>query len=789
MKISLNWLKDFIDFDSKVSLKDVVWRLTEATATIEMAHEKGKGLDHVVVGQLLSTHKHPNADHLHLGKVKVNAKDEIQVIYGEKAVVQVGDKIPVAIAPCELPGGKVETRVMRGEKSEGMLCLDSELVPGAPGVLTKFPKSANLGLPVVPLMMLEDTVLEIDNHSLTHRADLFSHIGFARECVALGLATWKKRSVKKVKAGTKALPMKISFENKKISKSYWGTAISGLYAKPSPLWMRRRLEGVGVRPINAIVDITNYVMMELGQPTHAFDLRMLEGKDFFMRLSKSGEKVKTLDGVERKLPEQTIVIESGGRIVDLAGIMGGFDSEIKVDTKQIYFHSSQFDNILIRRAMIALGHRTDGGTMHEKNIEPERSGEGFARGLELFKEIFPEAKFEYRLSSHVHEKSLKRKVTVSSEKMNRHLGIEIPLPTAKKYLTDLGFEVTLKKNILTAQVPAWRTSSIMIPEDLIEEIVRVHGYSKVPALPPLIELKTPVKNQKRTIRNLIQQFLVGKGFLEEANYSFLSEALLSKTGFTDTNSLLAVSRPVNQDFRFMRPYFFPYLLENIARNQLIRAQEWRTFEMGKSYARDGDGVREENLLNLLLSSPTKKTNFFDAKGIAEQLFKELSLPILLESVDTSLAYPGRGLRILSEEKVVGHIFEIHPSVLDRFKIRGSVSAVELFLETLYQLRPREIKYIPINPNPEALLDLSVMVESHVPMEQIQAMIARVEPQRLKRIEFLEVYEGESVGEGKKSFTFSLAYQDSERTLKEEEIQHILHELIKSIESKGGLVRR
>ena len=790
MKISLNWLKDYAEFDKKLTVKEIAWRLTEATAEIEKTHDLGKGLENVVVGELLKFEKHPNADTLSVAQIKISPKETIQVIFGQKAVVHIGDRMAVAIAPSDLPGGKIERKSLRGVMSEGMLCLDSELVKGAQESLTKFGKEVKVGTKVVDLLGLNDVVFEVDNHSITHRPDLFSHYGFARECVALGLAKWKKqlRDIDPQKlGGKKPLSIKPTFASKQCSKNYYSTVIKGLSTKPSPAWLKARLQAVGIRSINAIVDVTKYVMMEIGQPCHAFDFRLLEGKTFLHRLSKRGEKVKTLDGVERTLDDGVIVVQSGDAIVDLCGIMGAENSEIREDTSTIYLHSCHYDNVLVRKAMTGLGHRTEAGTIFEKNLEPERAKIGLTRALQLLREVFPKADFSHKVFHQQYESSKKMAIRLPFAKISSHIGISILPKTAQKILEDLGFSVKKTKDAFSVVPPSWRANGVAIPEDVVEEVARINGYSKVPAMPPTVELVTPHRIHKRHAKRTVQQFLIGQGFQEEVNFSFLSEQHLKKINHEDRGTLIEIKNPVSEDFRFMRPNFLPYLLGNLARNQLMGQSSWKSFEMGAVYQRDDDEVSEEHRLTFVVAS--EQQSFYEAKGIAEAIGKELSLSTVSRPAESRFGYPGRCLSILAEEKIIGEVYELHPLFKEQFGIKGSVSVVELNLDQLYQLKPTEVVYQQLNRNPEALLDISVLVDKKTIMSEIENLIRAVETKYLKKTQLIDVYEGKNIGEDKKSLTFALAYQHPDRTLDEKEIQSILDSLIKKIEAAGGVVRR
>ncbi|MGE3278204.1 MAG: phenylalanine--tRNA ligase subunit beta [Candidatus Altimarinota bacterium] len=800
MKISLNWLKDFVEFDKKLSIKEIAWKITEAAAEIERMEAPGKHLEKVVAGKITEAKKHPNADKLQVCTVDVGS-ETLQIVCGGKNAAK-GMMVAVALpgAQVKWQGGElmeIKKVELRGVESTGMICgaeeigLEKMFPPQEPHFILDLKGiKAKPGQEIAQVLGLDDIVLDIDNHAITHRPDLFSHYGMARECVALGLAKWKKalKNVHPSKLTGKAkLPVEPTFKNKKISKNYFSTVIEGLETKESPSWIKARLQAVGIRSINAIVDITNVVMMEIGQPCHAFDLRLIEGKKFQHRLSEQGEKLTTLDGVERTLPKDIIVVQSGSEIVDLCGIMGAQNSEIKPDTTEVYLHVCHYDNVLIRKAMISLGHRTDAGTIFEKNLEPERAQWGYIRALELFQQVFPEAKFKYETFHHQQEASPKTALHLPHKKIQSHLGIDIPVKKSQKILEDLGFEVKVKKDAFEVIVPSWRSNGVKIPEDLVEEIVRIFGYSNVPGTPPTVELATPVKNHKRHTKRTLQNILVGLGFQEEANYSFLSEELLKKIGYNDHSDLIEVANPVSEDFRFMRPNFLSYLLNNLSRNELLEAKQWRTFEMGAVYKRQQKEVIEQHLMTLLISS--SEEDFFQLKGVVENLFQELALSCELTSSTHLYAHPKKCLAVVSGEKIVGHLYELHPMVKRNFKIRGNVVLFEANLGEIMELKPLEVQYQEINRNPMALLDISVVVDSTTMVSDIEKTVRSIEPGCLKKIKLMDVYQGASVGEGKKSITFSLSYQHPERTFHEKEIQSILESLIKKLEEAGGTIRR
>lgn len=803
MKISLNWLKDYVEFDPKLSIEDIRWKLTEATAEIEGADELGKNLERIVVGKITKVESHPDADRLRVCQVDVGS-EEVQIVCGG-ANLQEDMKVIVS-----LPGSKVrwhgegdlvevKAAKLRGVKSTGMICAAEEV-----GLADLFPEEGpkdisdishldvEAGTPVSEALNIDDVVFEIDNHSITHRSDLFSHYGFARECVALGLGTWKKKIEITDPAditGRKDLPLQVKIEDESLSKNYLGTIIENISTKQAPDWMKSRLNAVGIRSINAIVDVTNYIMMDVGQPNHAFDLRALEGKTFTNRYSQKGEKVKTLDSIERELEEGIIIGETEEGIIDLAGVMGGEDSEVKDDTTSVYFHSAQFNNVAIRKAIISLGHRTDGATMHEKDIEPERSLMGFLRGLELFKEVFPEAAFNYQTLHLQRQESPKVSVQLPVEKIKQYVGISIPNENAVQYLQDLGFQVEQTEDTLSVDVPSWRVNGVQMQQDIIEEIIRIHGYSNVPAEAPPITLETPVRDHKRHVKRTLQNFLTGQGFQEEVNFSFLSEEHLQNANIENNEEIIEIANPVSEDFRFMRPNFLPYLFSNLNRNQAQQQRVWKRFETGAVYKRVQQDVIEEHLLTLVLAQPGKETAFHNLLEQVKKMFNELSMECSIEDQAHKMAYPKRSVQIEVGGKSIGFVYELHPLIKDNFRLKGSIVVAEISLDELYQVPIQETYYQELKRHPRALLDINVVVDEQKRMQDVQNIIKNVQSEYLSSLELIDVFQGESLGERKKSFTFALSYQHPERTLEEQEIQNILDELIKALESDGGLVRR
>lgn len=797
MKISLDWLGDYITFKKDVSLSDIVWRITEAVAEVEFVEETGAQLQHCVVGKILELKKHPNADKLQLCKVDIGNK-KVQIVCGG---INLKQDMLVAVS---LPGASVRWHGMgepivlqevtlRGEKSFGMICVANEL-----GLEAMFPfkdeaevmdlssYAHKQGTPIAEALGLKDTVLHIDNHAITHRPDLFSHMGFARECVALNIATWKKKNEVKISKSTQEPSLKVICEETDLFGAYQAIAIKNLDNRLAPLWMRRRLVACGIRAINAIVDITNYVMLDTGMPPHAFDIDRMPGKDFTIRSSKKGEKVKTLDGIERIMPENIITIESGKKIVDLSGVMGGENSGIADTTKNVFFHCVNYNPVKIRKAMIALGHRTDAGTIFEKGIAFGMVERGMDKILELVEKIFPDAEIASKRVIVQNEKPTKRTVTIHKQKAWKIMGISINDKETKRILEALEFEVKITKDEIRCVVPFYRANGINIPQDIIEELVRVYGYSKIPKSLPHGAIRPPVTHRLKTLTRTLRTALVGQGFFEEYNFSFISKDLIRKREWNDMETIMEIKNPVSDDFRYLRPCLLPYLLQNAGRN--IRQNDViRSFEIQKTFAKDGENAVETIKCTGII---TGKESVLHIKGAVEIVFNALGIqPEYKENQNHSAGHPGRTMDITYDGKIMGSFFEIKPNILRNFDIQESVSAFALNLNVLEHMDEKEKIYKKISKFPSVPLDISIVVNNDVRASRVQEWITRAETILLQNVELKDIYIGANLGENKKSLTYNMVYQADDRTLEEKEIQKILNEIIANVEKNGGVIRR
>jgi phenylalanyl-tRNA synthetase beta chain len=521
-------------------------------------------------------------------------------------------------------------------------------------------------------------------------------------------------------------------------------------------------------------------------PAHPFDIKKLPGKEFHTRVSRKGEKVTTLDGIEREMPEDIIIIENDNKVVDLCGVMGGENSGIGTDTSEVFFHNVVYEPVRIRKAMIALGHRTDAGTIFEKGIAPELAETGMDRLLELITKIFPDANIASKRFVKKQFKDEKRKIKVSHEKIENILGFKIKGTDVNKVLTGLGFSVNQTQKDYAVTVPFWRKNGIHIPEDIIEEIIRIYGYSNVDMKLPVGSYSPPVIHRPKIIAKKIREILAGQGFFEEQNYSFLGKSLLKKFEWKDDEKLLEIINPVSDDMKYMRPSQIPYLLQNAARN--IRENDARrSYELQKIfYKKDGEVIEKTRLVGIVV----EEEGALKAKGAIEDVLKSLNIDANFNEVDDlPNGHPGKSLIIESDGEAIGSIYELKPSISRNFELPEGIGVFEIKMERVGSKKSETRQYKKISKFPRVTLDVNVVVDRKVRAKNVEEWIRSAEKDLIENISLKDIYEGKNLGDDKKSLTYALTYQALDRTLEEKEIQDVLNRVIGSLEKNGGVVRR
>ncbi len=771
MKISLEWLSDFIDFDAG-NPQAIADRLTTAAGEVEEVAMQGSLLRHCVVGQVSNLRKHPGADKLSVCDVKTdqgtkkivcggtNLREGMLVAFAHVgARVKHGDEL-VTLAPVKI----------RGELSEGMICANDELdlqtmFPNSPEggnrpIVDLSGKDYKVGTPLRDALGLTDTVLHIDNHAITNRPDLFSHVGVARELVAMGLATWKKPKAKKKPVPAKAkTPFTVHNDTGTLVPFYRTSFLEIQGEGTTPDWMRRRLEATGWRCISLAVDITNYVMMEQGMPLHAFDAGDFRG-DLHIRLSKKGEKMTTLDKAERVLPDGVIVINDDEGIFDLFGIMGGLRTSTKHDTKYIFLQGAIPDPVTIRRAAIGLGHRTDAATVYEKGVPFCTSITGVERATELFLELCPGARLAAApvewgtINAH---KPLK----IDEERISRAIGIPVEPAKVKTMLNDLGFSVTKTGHTLSITPPEWR-NDVKLPADIIEEVARIYGYDRIPALMPAADVRIPVRDQRiHMVRDALKQ----KNYVEMLHLAFNSAAQLSMFGF-DVKKSVAIENPIGEETSRMRMSLLPSLALTAA-DQLKNSRGMlRLYEVGHVFSKGN----ERNELCMLVAAKGKTTLMDDPmlhlKADMRHAFAAMGYDIDVTQTAEHLpayAHPGRSGTVTCNGKTVGMLTELNPQTRTAAGLPFRTACAVIDWEAVTALTPATRLGVVQPAFPSVVYDETVPHTSDTVVKKLIAKLAAADP-LLKSVEIVNLYQKEN----DRTLTLRFTYRADDRTLKQEE---------------------
>ncbi|MDD5623332.1 MAG: phenylalanine--tRNA ligase subunit beta [Candidatus Peribacteraceae bacterium] len=771
MKISLEWLSEFVDFTEKDPAK-IADRITACTAEVEEMETQGAGLRECCVGKVLTLSKHPHADRL--------ALCDVQTDRGKKRVVCGGTNLRVGMRVAFAHVGArvrwhgeemmtLEKTKIRGEESEGMICAAEEL-----GLASLFPEctghsvidlgdgEAGVGSPLASYLKLGDTVLHVDNHAITQRPDLFSHIGFARECVALGLAHWKKKRppVPSLTYPRTPPPFSIEVTERPLVPRYCACtlAIDGLGTTPD--WMKRRLEATGWRSINLPIDITNYVMMETGMPLHSFDAADIHGS-VRMRRARKGERIRTLDEVDRELSEGALIMEDEKGIFDLLGIMGGLRGSTKDSTRSIWLHSAVVDAVNTRRTVIAMGHRTDAATIYEKGVPHVAAEQGLRRALELFLVLVPGARITSKCVSWGKD-GTPRPIPFSAKDAERVLGVKIPEKATKKILTDLGFTVQRKG----VTPPLWRLGDVTGAHDLYEEIGRIYDYNRIPSTMPVMTVEPPPRDQR--VHRLRDSLKAG-GFLEVMPLSLVGPELLRACKL-HPSAAIEVENPLGEELSLFQTSTLPRLLEHASRSLLSAGEFLRTFECAHVASREqGEWLECGMLIAEKRQAKLAEESLLQLRQILLEELRGSGLAVSFRASEKAppFGHPGRSSDIFIGGKVVGLLCEIHPLVRSAFDLPGRVSAALLDLTTLLAITPSPSVFQSLSQFPAITYDLTVP-RDHQSSAEALLRKAQAATQLLESVVVTDLYDGPPLQTGQYNLTLRCTYRAPDRTLTEEE---------------------
>ena len=785
MKVSYNWLQEYIDFD--YSPEELAHELTMVGLEVEAVEKIGKEIEDVIVGQVKEIKEHDNADKLSVCKVDMGS-DVAQIVCGADNMKE-GDKVPVAPVGMEMPDGmKIEEVELRGVKSRGMMCSTEELNLPDNGVdgLYILDEELMVGEKLIEELNLDDVILEFD---LTpNYAHCLSIIGVAREIAAitgngLNLADVELTEVNKDIDDL----INVTVKDSDLAPRYAGRVIRNVDVKESPDWLKNRLEAVGISAVNNIVDITNYILMELGQPLHAFDYDKLAGDEIIVRRAKEGEELITLDDEKKELDEEMLVIADAEKPVCLGGVMGGANSEVTEKTTTLFLESANFAPGSVRRTAKKLKIHSDSAHRFERGVDINGVEYALNRAAELIAEIGNgEVLTSYK---DVYPKEVTPKeILVRPQRVRKILGVELAKVKIKSYLERLHFDVEDKGVNLAVKVPTHRVD-VEKEIDLIEEIARIYGYDKVEPEKAKVALKQGKKTWQQKVKTKTKDLLTDLGLFEVQNYSFINQNEFDKLKLgtdDELRNVVEINNPVNEEHTIMRSTLLPSLLENISLNINRGREEISIFELNTVFTPQEDSklpaerfklscaVMKDSLEDLWnVDAPS----FFYLKGILEDYCVQLGIDdIEFVSAEFAPLHPGRTAEVIIDGVSGGYLGELHPDVEENYGFSQRVTVCELDFSVLVDASTAEREYQQLPKYPALSRDLALVVEESVTSKEIKELILTVGSDIIESIELFDLYQGEQLENGDKSLAYSINYRVSNRTLTDDEVNQVQAEI-------------
>ncbi len=806
MRTSLEWIRSMVP-ELSCTAQEYMDAMTLSGSKVEGYEELDADLEKIVIGQIEKIEKHPDADKLIICQVNVGTGENIQIVTGAPNVKE-GDKVPVVLDGGRVAGGhdgkktpggvKIKKGKLRGVESFGMMCSIEELgftkdmYPEAPeyGIYI-FPEDAVVGADAVEALGLHNSVFEYEITS--NRVDCFGIIGLAREAAA----TFRKEFHPPVVTATGNNEdvndyVKVSVEDTKLCPRYTARVVKNIKIAPSPEWMQRRLAAQGIRPINNIVDITNYVMEEYGQPMHAYDLDTIAGHQIVVKRAEKGQKFVTLDGQERTLDDSVLMICDGEKAIGIAGIMGGENSMITDDVKTMLFEAACFDGTNIRLSSKKVGLRTDASGKFEKGLDPNNAIEAMNRACQLIEELGAGEVVGGVVDVYTTVKE-GRNIPFEPEKYNRLLGTDIAPETMLDYfkMLDLGYDKE-KNEIL---VPSWR-QDLECDADIAEEVARFYGYDKIPTSLPSGEATTGKLSFKLRVEKLARDIAEFCGFSQAMTYSFESPKVFDKLLLPADSPLretVVITNPLGEDFSIMRTVSLNGMLASLATNYNRRNQNVRLYELGNIYLPKQTPVTElpEERMQFTLGM-YGEGDFYTMKGVVEELFDKLGMHEKAEydpSDKKSFLHPGRQADIVYHGNVIGYLGEIHPTVAANYAIKERVYVAVLDMPYVVEYASFDRKYRGIAKFPAVTRDLSMVVPKEVLAGDIEKVFDEKGGQYLERYALFDIYEGAQIKRGYKSIAYTLTFRAQDKTLEDADIQNAMNKILKKLEELGIELRK
>ncbi len=795
MNLSMKWLADFVDV-SDVNIKDYCDKLTLTGSKVEGYEEMGAEIENVVVARIKAIVPHPDSDHLLICTMDVGTGEDTQIVTGAQNVFE-GAIVPAALPVAKLPGGVViKDGKLRGVPSHGMLCSMGELnlttheCPGKEenGILILDESFADMiGQDIRKALMLDDTAVEFEITS--NRPDCLSVIGLAREsAVSFGRKlSVPTPAVKGAKDGDKVENyLSVGIEAPDLCYRYAAKVVKNVRIAPSPMWLRMRLYAAGVRPINNIVDITNYVMLEYGQPMHAFDYTQLEGSAIRVRRANDGEQFKSLDDIDHTLDSSMLVIADEKKACALAGVMGGANSEIKDDTKTVVFESACFNGASVRVTAKKNGMRTESSARFEKGLDPENCYAGLMRACELV-ELLDAGDVVDGIIDVYPTKNEAVVLPFEPARYNKFLGTDITEERMVEILTELGCTVTDGK----ITVPSFR-ADLACMNDIAEEIMRIYGYDKIVSTKIVAETTEGGRTPKQAFGIEVENALYGMGVDEIQTFSFISPKYYEKIRLPESKRRsVVISNPLGEDTSVMRTTALPSMLEVLARNANFNNENVRLFEMGSIYLPDEDPAKLPYEGKMLTLGMYGDADFYTVKGAIENL---LSLAAIkgaewVAVSDNASYHPGRCAEVVVNGKTLAVFGQIHPVVAENYGVSMPIYAAEIDFDALFDARTAEKHYKPLPKFPATTRDFSFVCDEALEVGKIIAVMQKAGGKQCEGVNLFDIYRGPQVGEGKKSVSIRMTLRAEDHTLTVEDAEKVSKKVLVLLERELGLTLR
>lgn len=800
MLISNEWLKEYVTIDDSVS--NLAERITRTGIEVDDLIDYTKDIKNLVVGFVKSKEKHPDADKLNVCQVDIGEDEPVQIVCGAPNV-DAGQYVIVAKVGGRLPGGiKIKRAKLRGERSEGMICslqeigISSNYIPKSfeSGIYV-FSESQVPGTDALQALYLDDQVMEFD---LTpNRADALSMIGTAYEVAALYNTKMTKPETTSNELELSANDeLTVTIENEDKVPYYSARVVHDVTIEPSPIWMQARLIKAGIRPINNVVDISNYVLLEYGQPLHMFDQDAIGSQQIVVRQANEGEKMTTLDDTERELLTSDIVITNGQTPIALAGVMGGDFSEVKEHTSNIVIEGAIFDPVSIRHTSRRLNLRSESSSRFEKGIATEFVDEAVDRACYLLQTYANGKVLKDRVSSGELSAFI-TPIDITADKINRTIGFDLSQNDIVTIFNQLGFDTEINDDVITVQVPS-RRKDITIKEDLIEEVARIYGYDDIPSTLPVFEKVTSGQLTDRQYKTrMVKEVLEGAGLDQAITYSLVSKE--DATAFAmQQRQTIDLLMPMSEAHASLRQSFLPHLIEAASYNVARKNKDVKLFEIGNVFFANGEGElpdQVEYLSGILTGDyvvnqwqgKKETVDFYLAKGVVDRVSEKLNLEFSYRRADIDGLHPGRTAEILLENKVVGFIGELHPTLAADNDLKRTY-VFELNFDALMAVSVGYINYQPIPRFPGMSRDIALEVNQNIPAADLLSTIHAHGGNILKDTLVFDVYQGEHLEKGKKSIAIRLNYLDTEETLTDERVSKVQAEIEAALIEQGAVIR-